>query len=252
VTPSRAGRILITRSQPGAAKLAEALAQAGFLTLQYPVLEIRPLDSDIARRIVAQLDQFDLAIFVSDHAVAYGMRLIDAQWRDRPGQLTWIAVGSGTAAALARHHITAAVPEHSSSEGILELLQTRNVAGRRILIAAGRGGRTELAAALTQRGAKVDTLELYAREAVTANSVALPVDDIGVVVVSSADGGRAFAPLWFAARGGFDVPVVVPSARVANAMRDLAFTNVLESAGAGPPAVVEAIRTAIGVGRHDE
>lgn len=243
---SSTGPILITRSQPGAARLAEALEHAGFVALQCPVIDIYPLDTAVARQIIAQLDQFALAIFVSDHAVLHGMRLIDEQWRERPDKLTWIAVGAATAAALARYAITAVVPERESSEGILELPQTAGVAGRRVLIVAGRGGRTELAAAFTQRGATVDVLELYAREAVTGTSTMFGEASIAAVVVSSADGGRAFAALWRAAGRDFGVPVIAPSARVANVLRDLAFTEVVESAGASAAAVLDAIRTMMG------
>jgi uroporphyrinogen-III synthase len=215
------------------------------------VLEIRPLDADLARAVVAQLDQFDIVIFVSDHAVALGMQLIAERWPARPRGLTWIAVGAATAAALARHGVTAVVPEEESSEGILGLAETRHVAGRRVLIVAGRGGRTELAAALTQRGGRVERLELYAREAVAAHDVALPDDGIAAVVVSSADGGRAFAALWRSVRGNFAIPVIVPSARVAKVLRDLAFTAVVESAGAGAAAVTDAVRDIVGASKHE-
>ena len=244
-------RILITRTQPGAARLAAVLENAGFFALQCPVLEIRAVDSAQARRTVAQLNEFDVVIFVSEHAVVHGMRLIDEEWRARPDGLTWIAVGATTASALARYAITAIVPEHESSEGILELSQTAQLAGRRVLVVAGRDGRRELAAAFAQRGAKVDVLELYAREAVTGNRTMFGDGEIAAVVVSSADGGRSFAALWRAAGRDFGVPVIAPSARVAGVLRDLAFTAVVESAGAGPAAVLDAIRTVIGTGRDD-
>jgi len=248
VARKASGRILITRSQPGAARLAEALEREGFLTLQCPVLEIRPLNPDGARAVVARLDQFDLAIFVSGHAVVFGMQLIDEQWRERPRGLTWVAVGSATAAALGRHGVTAVVPEDESSEGILGLVQTRQVVGRRVLIVAGRGGRTELAAVLAQRGAQVERLELYTREAIAPDRTALRADGIAAVVVASADGGRAFAALWRSVRGNFAVPVIAPSARVAKVLRELGFTSVVESNGARADAVLDAVRKVVRVG----
>jgi uroporphyrinogen-III synthase len=252
VARSRPGRVLITRSQPGAARLAEALERAGFATQQCPLLEIRPRVSELARDTVAQLDQFDLVIFVSGHAVRFGMQLIDRQWRERPQGLTWIAVGAATGEALARHGITAVVPEEESSEGILDLAQTRRVAGRRVLIVAGRGGRAELANAFVERGARVERLELYAREAVAADSVTLPDDGIAAVVVSSADGGHAFAALWRSVQGDFSVPVIVPSARVAAVLRDLAFTAVVESGGASAAAVIDAVQRVTRAGNENE
>jgi uroporphyrinogen-III synthase len=245
VTPSAPGRVLITRSQPGAAKLAEALVQAGFESIQYPVLEIRVLDPAIPRQTLAQLDRFDLVIFVSVHAVEVGIALIDETRRQRPRDLTWIAIGAATAAALARHGVDGVVPDDESSEGILALPETRAISGVRVLIVAGRGGRTELGTGLAQRGASVERIELYERSAVAPGGTPIPHDGVGVVVVSSADGARAFAALWRSVRGDFDVPVIAPSLRVANVLRDLAFTTVVESAGANALAVIEAVRTSL-------
>jgi uroporphyrinogen-III synthase len=61
------------------------------------------------------------------------------------------------------------------------------------------------------------------------------------VVISSGDGGRAFAACWDAVGGGRDVALVVPSARVAKVMRDFGFDVVVTSVGAGADAVVEAL-----------
>jgi uroporphyrinogen-III synthase len=242
-------RILITRSEPGAATLAAALSRAGFAPLVFPVLEIRPLDPGPGRNSIAQLDRFDQVIFVSGHAVTFGMQLIDACWRERPHGITWIAVGAATAAALARYGIVAIVPEDQSSEGILALPQTQAVAGRRILLVAGQGGRAELSAGLTQRGARVELLELYRRQPVAPEAASTLQQErhrIAAVVISSADGGRAFAALWRAIGGSGDVPLIAPSARVARVLRELQFGCVVESAGAGPDAVVDTARKLMG------
>jgi uroporphyrinogen-III synthase len=241
-------RILITRSQPGATTLADALTRAGFAPVLFPVLEICPLDPGQSRRVIAELDRFALAIFVSGHAVTFGMRLIDEAWRERPRGVAWIAVGRATAAALARYGIVADVPEDESSEGILAMPQTQALAGRRVLIFAGQGGRVELAAALTRRGARVELLELYQRQPVTATAAAAlspGLDRIAAAVISSADGGRAFAELWRGLGGG-DVPLIAPSARVAQILREMNFGRIVESAGAGPDAVVDAARKLMG------
>ena len=238
-------RILITRTEPGAATLAAALTAAGFDALRYPVLEIRPLDPAANRRVIARLDQFDVVIFVSTHAVTLGMALIDEFWRVRPSQLMWIAVGGATAAALAQRGIVAVVPVAETSEGILALPETRTVTGQHVLLVAGLGGRTELAEGLAKRGAEVEMLTLYERAPIVAPR-SPRFDRIAAVVVSSADGARAFAMHWRAAHGDFDVPVIAPSARVAKVLRELRFGSVVESAGAGAAAVVEAARNLMG------
>ena len=104
-----AAPILVTRSEPGASTLIDALGKAGYTAVRFPVLEIRPLDSPGIRTILAGLDRFDVALFVSGHAVRLGMPIIDGLWRERP-PLLWIAVGLTTAHALADYGIAAVAP----------------------------------------------------------------------------------------------------------------------------------------------
>lgn len=238
-----AAAILVTRSEPGATALIDALRAAGYPALRFPVLEIRPLDSPRIRELVAALDRFDVAIFVSGHAVRLGMPMIDAIWRDRP-PLLWIAVGRTTASALGELGIAALTPEPETSEGILALPQLRDVSGRRVLICAGRGGRSLLADALTRRGAIVERCELYVREPVSVDSAAaaLPVGGaVGAVVVSSVDGAHAFATLWRSVAGDARVVLIAPSQRVAAALTELEFRRVVVAEGPGARAVVAAI-----------
>ncbi len=240
---NRAGPVLVTRSEPGASALIDALSKAGYTAVRFPVLEIRPLDSPAIRTILAGLDRFDVALFVSGHAVRLGMPIIDGRWRERP-PLLWIAVGRTTARALADYGIAAVAPRQETSEGILALPQLRDVGGSRILICAGRGGRSLLGETLTQRGAVVERCELYAREAVPidAGTAATAIDGaVGAVVVSSVDGARAFATVWRRIGGDARVAVVAPSQRVADALAELGFHRVVVADGAGAQAIVAAV-----------
>lgn len=239
----RAAPILVTRSEPGASALIDALRTAGYAALRFPVLTIRPLDSPRIREVIGGLDRFDVAIFVSGHAVALGMPMIDARWRERP-RLSWIAVGRATASALGERGIAAHAPELETSEGILALPQLADVAGRRVLICTGRGGRSLLADALTRRGAVVERCELYVREpvALVTAAAALPVGGaVGAVVISSVDGARAFAAVWRGVGGDEGVVLIAPSQRVADALGELQFRRVAVAEGPGARAVVAAI-----------
>ncbi len=238
-----AAPILVTRSEPGATALIDALRTAGYAALRFPVLEIRPLDSARIRELLARLDRFDVAIFVSGHAVRLGMPMIDAIWRERP-PLLWIAVGRTTAGALGELGVAALTPESETSEGILALPPLRDVSGRRVLICAGRGGRSLLADALTRRGAAVERCELYVREPVSVDAAAatLPVGGaVGAVVISSVDGARAFATVWRGVGGDVRVALIAPSQRVATALTELQFRRVVVAEGPGARAVVAAI-----------
>lgn len=237
-------KILITRSQPGASELAEALRGVGYATLLCPVIDVRANVDAPLRRTVAALDRFDIAIFVSGHAVRFGLDLIDAVWPTRP-QLTWIAVGKATALALVHRGITALTPERESSEGILALPQLSDVVGRRVLICSGRGGRSLLADELVRRGAEVERLELYRREALPLESVAMHLAESGsiaAVVIASVEGARAFSAVWRSVNGDRTVVVLAPSQRVAVQLKDLDFQRVVVADGAGAAAVIAALR----------
>jgi uroporphyrinogen-III synthase len=236
------GSILVTRSQPGADRLVDALTSAGLDAIAIPMLAVEAVAQPDNRKALSELGDFALVIFVSVHAVRFGVPLIDAHWPERPRGPIWIAVGAATAAALQRRGISALVPKLESSDGILTLLQTRRVAGQRALIVAGEGGREELQLELDRRGARVDRLEVYRRvPRCDGGALAGLRNRLAAVVISSADGGRAFAACWETVGGSHDVALVVPSARVAKVMRDLGFGVVTTSAGAGADAVIEAL-----------
>jgi uroporphyrinogen-III synthase len=244
MTTTDGGRrvVLVTRSEPGATELANALTAAGHSASVCPVLEVRGIDDPAARRTFDRLNRFDVVIFASGHAVRFAFESIEPA--RVPPRLTWIAVGASTGALLARHGIAAVVPAVESSEGILALPQLSDVVGQRVLVCAGDGGRATIADTLVERGAVVETVALYRREAVPVDRLRTRVPNpssIAAVVISSAEGGAAFAMLWRAIGGHATVPIVAPSQRVAMELTRLGFERVAVSSGAGAAAVVAAL-----------
>lgn len=241
MVPIADATVLVTRSEPGASALADALRAAGYVVRCVPVLEIRPID--VSSSDVRELDLFDVVICLSGHAARFALDRFDAP-RQRPPDLTWIAVGAATARVLAERGIDALRPANESSEGILALAPLSRVVGQRVLICAGRGGRPLLEEELTRRGARIRSLALYERIPVPAESIASRLDSAatGAVIVSSADGARALAPAWRAAGGDPRIAVVAPSARVAHELADLGFRRVTVADGASAPATIDALR----------
>jgi len=230
-------RVLVTRSEPGASALAAALDAAGFEAVVYPVLAIRPIDARTIERAVAALPKWSTAIFLSVHAVNYGLEPLS---RKDAAERTWLAIGRGTAQALHGRGIDARFPDDERSEGILALPELASVKGRSIVIVAGRGGRELIAATLSERGANVTMLPVYERAASDVRP-AVDTTNVGAAVLASADGAAAFARLWKAVGDVRALRVVVPSERVADAARKLGFVNVIRSAGASNDAVVAAL-----------
>ena len=102
----------------------------------------------------------DIVLFTSPNAVRSAAALQDLSPRRRQVVL---AVGSGTRNALRRLGIDAQAPARMDSEGLLAMAALDDVAGRRIGLVTGAGGRNLLAPALRRRGAEVTRADTYCR-----------------------------------------------------------------------------------------
>ena len=216
-------RIWLSRSQPGADRQARELESGGYDVWVAPVLKIEPTGA------AAPSGQQDIVIFLSEHAVTHCLSLEFCQGA------RVLAVGGGTAAALAECGVRVdAVPPQASSEGLLILEDLLDVDGRTILVVAGADGRRLLMDELTARGGRVSVLNPYRR--VAAFSSRIPTDQIDAILAASGDGFAAVARLWFDSGGLPDVPVLVPSERVARQGDELGFSRVIRCAGASTSA----------------
>jgi uroporphyrinogen-III synthase len=139
------------------------LAQGG-RPIAFPAIEIDdPLDPGPVQDLLSQLSNFDIAIFISPNAVSHGLALLPGHIL--PAGLKVGAVGKGTARALAEAGQRAEIlPEgRFDSEALLDTPALQQVAGLRILIFRGEGGRPLLGDSLRQRGAEVAYAEVYRR-----------------------------------------------------------------------------------------
>jgi len=156
--------VIVTRPQRQAAVFASRIAALGGKPLIWSAIVILPpQDGAQLADVHARLDRYDIAIFVSANAVEFGARPAHA-W---PSQVRVYAPGPGTAEALSAAGIPdARIPVKSwDSEGLLELPELASVAGKRIVIFRGEGGREFLGNALRMRGASVDHVPCYRRVA---------------------------------------------------------------------------------------
>ena len=217
-------RIWVTRTEPGATRLGDALRAAGHDAWVRPVLRVERVPAPLPN------SAFDLTVFLSEHAVRGALA---NGWQRTPA----VAIGPATQAALDEHGIMATIPDVASSEGIAAHLA--ETPPSRVLLATGEGGRDALPRMLEERGTAVVEWRLYRR---------LPVRDplpagqgIDAIVAGSAGGLRVAADLWFASGRGGAVPLIVPSARVAETAREVGFTRILVGPGAGVHATVATI-----------
>ena len=220
--------IIITRPAKLAPALARMIEQIGAKAILFPALEIVPVAASAA--MLADVQAADMAIFISANAVEQGLQQVSL-----PKHLTLAAIGLATTAALTqagyRHIISPTTG--ADSEALLAEPVLRNVAGKRIVIFRGLGGRETLRGALVQRGAQVDYVECYRRHKpeVSAAAVAnlLNRDDIAGIQALSRETLTNFCAmigvLGVAKLAG--KPLFVPHPAIAEAARGLGFDECI-------------------------
>lgn len=159
--PLAGKRIVVTRPRELAGGLATLIRQSGGDALLYPAIEIRdPENAAPARALLARLQEFDLAVFVSPSAVRKALELSAGRAWPRTA-----AVGEGTRRELEQRgfHGLIAPSGQADSEALLALPELKQVAGSKVLILRGAGGRELLGETLAARGAKVAYAECYRR-----------------------------------------------------------------------------------------
>jgi uroporphyrinogen-III synthase len=244
-------RLLLTRPADESAALSSVLAESGIFSNCLPLLEIEPIAaSDTMRAVIRELDRYCAVIVVSKPAARLGVDLLSQQW-PQPPQLKWFTVGAATAQILEDFGLDVSFPvDGDDSEALLELAQLREAVARpdpRVLIMRGEGGRELLAGRLRELGASVEYLELYRRGLPSYSTTALPdrieAERLNGLVVSS---GQGFEHLHQLAGDAWprlaQLPLFVPSPRVAELARAAGAQTVVDCRGASATALLTALR----------
>ena len=182
--------VLVTRPSTQAGPFCDLLCDAGLTPIRFPTLEIESVElSDEFCTLIESLPDFDIAIFISANAVEFS---VGQGGFSLPSELTVVAIGPSSAAALGRYGIaTDLVPESDfSSDGLLALPQFCQLAEKNVVIFRGVGGKKQLGDSLVERGATVRYAECYRRiipSSVDSNMLrrALLHDEVDVVTVTS-------------------------------------------------------------------
>ena len=242
--------VLVTRPAAQAAALGDGLRAAGFTPLHLPTLAIEATDPTVAAAALRAALPCDLAIFISANAVQHALPVIVAAG-GLPAGCRLAAVGPASARALAAAGFSdVLVPEaRFDSEGLLALPRLNRVAGWRMVIFRGQGGRTLLADTLAARGADVRAVACYRRVAagdpeqlhawLQANAIAA----LTTTSRASLDGLLALAGTATAQLK--TLPLAVLSAALAQYARQAGFsgpvTSAIDASDAGLVAAVSAL-----------
>jgi uroporphyrinogen III methyltransferase / synthase len=253
---------VLTRPAGQSAGLAAHLASEGIAVLEFPLIEIGPVEDDAPLcAALASLEAYALVVFVSPNAIDRALARMDRAW---PRGVPVGAVGPGSVAALARHGIAApsyeivcpagadgAAPANDDagvrfdSEALWAALEARfgpaGFTGRRVLIVRGDGGREWLADRLRQAGAQVEAVAAYRRvapvpsEEMVSRIRVLLAGAAHAWLLTSSEGVRNLSELarqylTETERAALaHVPLVVPHPRIAETARGLGFDRITPS-----------------------
>ncbi|MCE4062740.1 uroporphyrinogen-III synthase [Pandoraea sputorum] len=270
---------ILTRPDGQAQSLVARLHAEGIDTLEFPLLHIAAQADPAALAALddalRSLASYALAVFVSPNAVAHalsrwvqlqspGGRADDGAAAVRwPETLPVAVVGPGSAQALAEAGIAA--PTHRvivppggpearfDSEALLEQLDLPTLAGRRVLLVRGDGGRELLADTLRANGTQVDIVSAYTRRAPEPDAAAWAALEARLVtpqrcawVLTSSEAVRHLTTLLAARYGTRDgvhtpgtpqvlaqilsAPCFTSHTRIADAARSAGFDRITQCA----------------------
>lgn len=157
-------RVLNTRPQEQAQKLRQSITDAGGISLECPALYIKPTSNNWIKSL-PDLKHVNHAIFVSRNAVHYCFTQLNQFNIEWPPTINVIAIGQGTAKALAAFKIQASeLPKLPDSEHLLALKTLQHLKNQTVLLFKGEGGRALIEEHLIKHQAKAFSLPVYKRE----------------------------------------------------------------------------------------
>ena len=249
--------VLITRPLSQGDVLSAQLREQGYGVEHIPVMELsvltEPEQQAAIEKIFSHITSYHGIILVSVNAAEQALPWLKKYPHARTSKI--FAVGKSTALFYDSHHVhdsKVIYPRHDmNSEGLLALreLQAEEVQGRRYLILRGSGGRELIAQVLKQRGAHVDSCDLYRRYLPEQNRNALTValPQVDVIVVNSGESLENLVAMSGDVSSEVsgdilrDKTILVPSERVASLAQQLKFRHIIKASNATDEAVMAAL-----------
>lgn len=164
--------ILVTRPDERGQALVEALNAQGIFALHQPLFTLeKGRELAILSSILSQLNAGDGVFAVSKNAVDFAVETLAQTGFHFRADLQYFAVGQSTAAYFAAKAEQAVkYPLQSeNSEGLLDLSEFHQMAGKNLIILRAESGRELVAQTMVARGAIVQNVECYRREPLVDN-----------------------------------------------------------------------------------
>lgn len=161
--------VIVTRAAGSGKRLFDRLVERGYCALWWPAFDLGAApDAERARKALASLTDYQLAIFVSAHAVRGARSLLEGTW---PSGTLIGAVGASTRAAIEAELrpdpswvvTTQDDDQRSGSEAFWRAWQATGRRARRVLVLRAEDGRNWLSERFGEQGTEVDAVAVYTR-----------------------------------------------------------------------------------------
>lgn len=230
-------KILVTRPEPTGKKLCGLIdANPGLTAIHYPTIKTLPSPENIPS--TEQIAQQDIVIFISPNAVVH------CQLNFMPHYPTVIAMGPGTADELTacRWPIDAMPITKLTSEGLLELDQLQDCAGKHIMIVKGGDGRNLIETALKAKGANVTLASVYQQQ-IPSSMPEIDINNIDVILATSESALRNLIGLIEDKTVLLSKRLLLSSDRLAGIAEQLGFSKISIANNASNPELLKALAT---------
>ena len=239
-------KVLVTRPEQRAVELCRKIDQAGGQALHFAAIVIgEPVNTQSREYVIHHLTEFDIAIFISPTAVEKTFEFL----KQLPADISISAIGSRTASALESKSLNIDImPAGHDSESLLghALMQAGQVAGKKIVIFRGEGGRELLGDTLQSRGAEVFYADMYRRiPPSSAEQLDQYLADTDIITVSSNQGLQNLYDLATEKNRITSHYIVVPGERSYTLAKALGFSKIFVAENATDEACMNALKYAL-------
>ena len=237
-------KVLVTRPDPEGSELCRQIEQHQVRASHFPLISFSKGEG--ASQLSSLLTDADIVIAVSKHAVLWSDKILQSQQLLWPDKADYFAIGQKTAQNLRRVSLqNVHYPAISDSEHFLQLPQLQNIAGKKVVILRGNGGRELIYDTLKKFADTVAYCEVYQRHKREYDRASQLADwqqqGITHLIITSGEqlehlAGGISDDRWLTSK-----MIIVPSQRIADLANELGFNNVLVSGSASNPDLLAAI-----------
>jgi len=235
-------KIAITRASHQSLKLDEMLTEAGAETLYCPTIDIRPIKPNMKLSLaIDALHQYSCIIFTSTNAVSLFFEALSATGKDARvlSGIKILPIGQATASLLElKGIIPDYLPNTFTSEGIIEILETMELTGKKFLLPRAEEARDIIVQFIKKKGGTCTVIPIY--RAVLPKEIVPLSEKPDIVTFTSSSTAQNFVTLY-GENALKDITIASIGPVTTKTLKSLGFTVHIEAKRYDIPGLVEAI-----------